>query len=427
MKDKTTEALRAYEKIEHWPPYTYQNYPDVTPESLRSFIDFLGTENTSPQKKEIQPWIPFCDSKCTFCYFPTESCSKNRIERYLTTLKKALKMYAETRYARSSEFIEIYFGGGTPSVLSSEQLVDLLSYCGRNFNVSENRMIKIAGCSHNFDEKKLKSVSNYGVDQVDLGIQTFDDGIRKILNLRDDSGEVEQTIKTARRLGLYVSIDLMFNLPGQTMESWRNDIQKALELDVESVDCYPLDVYPSTILATQLQSSQVLPIGDSHTEAKMYQEAYNMFTKSGYNPTCHNRFSRIAEDFGEPCFEILGTGAGFFMGHLRKYSYVEVEPVSAYIDLVNNGRFPVAKLSVLSEEDEMRKMMMRLCIRLSVDKHEFQKRFKKLPEDVFPAAINTLRKKGLIEIDDREIKLTKLGDMWRFNIAWEFGPCARIR
>jgi len=420
MKGKDTEISRAYEEAEHWPPYTYRDYPDVTLENLHSFINFLGTENASREKKELQPWIPFCNSKCTFCYFLTEPFSNDGIERHLLALKKALKMYAETRYVRSSEFSEIYFGGGTPSVMSSGQIADFLSYCERSFNVSGDRMVKITGCTYNLDKKKLESMSDYGVDQLDLGIQTFDDDIRKMFNLQDNAGEAERTVRTARKLGLRVSIDLMYNLPGQTVEVWRKDIQKTLELDVESVDCYPLDIYPGTTLAKQLQSGEVPSIGDSNTETKMYLEAYNMFAESGYKPTCHNRFSRIADDFKEPCFEILGSGAGFFMGHLGKYSYVDVEPANAYIDVVKSGRFPIAKLSVSSKEDEMRKMMMRLYIRLTVDKEEFRRRFGNLPEEVFKDAINRLKKKGLIEVDNREIKLTKLGDVWRVNIAWEF-------
>jgi len=420
MKGKDTKILRAYEGAEHWPPYTYRDYPDVAPENLHSFINFLGTENTSREKKELQPWIPFCNSKCTFCYFPTELFSNDGIERYLLALKKALKMYAETRYVRSSEFNEIYFGGGTPSVMSSEQIADFLSYCERNFNISGDRMVKITGCTYGLDKKKLESMSDCGVDQLDLGIQTFDDDIRKMVNLQDNAGEAERTVRTARKLGLRVSIDMMYNLPGQTVEVWRKDIQKALELDVESVDCYPLEIYPSTKLAKQLQSGEVSSIGDSDTETKMYLEAYNMFAESGYKPTCHNRFSRIADDFKEPCFEILGTGAGFFMGHLGKYSYVDVEPANAYIDVIKSRRFPIAKLSVSSKEDEMRKMMMRLYIRLTVDKEEFRRRFGNLPEEVFTDAINRLKKKGLIEVDNRKIKLTKLGDLWRVNIAWEF-------
>ncbi len=420
MKDKDTGILRVYEGAEHWPPCTYREYPDVTLENFHFFNDFLGTENTSHEKKELQPWIPFCNSKCTFCYFPTEPLSNNGIERYLLALKKALKMYAETRYVRSSEFNEVYFGGGSPSVLSSEEISDLLSYCKRNFNISSDRVTKITGCTYDLDKKKLEVMVDSGVDQLDLGIQTFDDDKRKMLNLQDNADKAERIVRTARNLGLRISIDLMYNLPGQTLEIWKNDILKALELNVESVDCYPLEIYPCTALAKQLESGEIPPIGDYETETKMYLEAYNIFTESGYNPTCHNRFSRVADDFREPCFEILGTGAGFFMGHLGKYSYMDVDPTNAYIDVVKSGRFPIAKLSVSSKEDEMRKMMMRLYIRLTVDKEEFRRRFGNLPEEVFTDTINRLKKKGLIEVDNREIKLTKLGDVWRVNIAWEF-------
>ncbi len=421
MTDRELENLNVYEKAEHWPPFTFRNYPDATSESLSSFVSFLGTENTSHEKKELQPWIPFCDSRCTFCYFPVETHCADRAERYVLALKRALGMYAGTTYVKSSEFDEIYFGGGTPNVLSSEQLICLLSFCEKEFNVSKKRTIKLSGCTHNFDERKLRAMADYGVDQLDLGIQTFDDGIRGLLNLQDTSDQAEKIIRTAHRLGLRVSIDLMYNLPGQTMSIWKNDIQKALELDVESADCYPLDVHPETALAKQLRLGKVPPVKNSNTETEMYLEACNAFSESGYKPTCHNRFSRITDDFGEPCFELLGTGAGFFMGHLGRYAYTDVESTSAYIDAVSSGRFPIAKISVSSEDDEMKKMMMRLYIRLAVDKHEFRTRFRKLPEEVFPKAIKKLKDKGLIEIDDREIKLTKMGDAWRFNIAWEFG------
>lgn len=420
MKDKDTKILSAYDGVEHWPPCTYRDYPDITPRNLHSFLNFLGTENTSREKKELQPWIPFCNSKCTFCYFPTEPFSKDRMERYLSALKKALKTYSETRYVRSSEFNEIYCGGGTPTLMTSEQIASLLSCCERNFNISGDRVAKITGCTYGLNKKKLQSMADYGVDQLDLGIQTFDDDLRKMLNLQDYADEAEQTVKTARKVGLRVSIDLMYNLPGHTMEMWRKDIQKSLDLNVESVDCYPLEIIPNTTLAKQLQSGEVQSMGDSDTETKMYLEAYKMFAESGYEPTCHNRFSRMADDFKEPCFEILGTGAGFFMGHLGKYSYVDIAPASAYINAVESRRFPIAKLSQSSREDEMRKMMMRLYLRLTVDKKEFRRRFGNLPEEVFRDAISRLKKKGLIEVNDWEIRLTKLGDVWRVNIAWEF-------
>jgi len=420
MSDKDTKNLLPYEKIENWPPFTYRDYPEVTPETLQAFIDFLGTENTSKERKALQPWIPFCTTKCNFCYFPTESKHKNNIETYLFALEKVLSRYAETKYIRTSEFSEIYLAGGTPSIMSSEQTIELLSFCETKFNITDSREIKITGCTQDFDYKKLKIMSEYGVDQLDLGIQTFDDNVRRIVNLFDKAKDAEETIKAAHKLGLRVSIDLMYNLPGQTLKIWNKDIQRALELDVESVDCYVLDVYPRTKLAEQLQSGELPPRGNEELEKEMYLEAYNTFNAAGYKPTCHNRFSRIPEDFKEPCFETLGTGSGFFMGNLGDFSYTDIQPAEAYIDAVNHGTFPISKLSLPSIADEMGKMMMRLYIRLPVNKDEFRNRFDLFPEEAFKTTIEKLHKNGLIEIDDNEIRLTKLGDMWRYNVCWEF-------
>ncbi len=420
MKEKYAEASCAYETIEHWPPYTYRDYPAVNTKTYNAFIDFLETENSSKERKELQPWIPFCSLKCSFCYFPSELISNNKMEYYLSTLKKALTMYAETKYAQTSEFSEIYLAGGTPSLMTSQQTIDLLSLCEKSFNMSGDREIKITGCTHDFGYNKLKALADYGVHQLDLGIQTFDDNVRKLVNLRDSAKEAEKTVKIAHKLGLRVSIDLMYNLPGQNLKVWTEDIQRTLNLNVESADCYALDVCPETELARQLQSGDLPPREGQEGEAEMYFVAKNVFDAAGYKKTCHNRFSRIKEDFEEPCMEILGTGAGFFMGTLGKLSYVDLEPSEAYIDAVSRGKFPISKLSMLSRDDEMGKMMMRLYIRLPVNKQEFKARFGKLPEEAFGTILNKLKRKGLIEIDDNEIRLTKLGDIWRYNICWEF-------
>jgi oxygen-independent coproporphyrinogen-3 oxidase len=415
-----TETSAVYEKAMHWPPYTYRDYPEVAPETLKAFIEFLGTENTSKNRKELQPWIPFCTLKCSFCYFPTELMSNNQMGKYLSVLKKALSMYAKTEYVKTSEFSEIYLAGGTPSIMSTEQTIELLKFCENNFNVSENREIKVTGCTHDFDYNKLKALSEYGVDQLDLGVQSFDDDVRRLVNLRDKARSAEETIKAAHKLGLRVSIDLMYNLPGQNLKVWSSDVQRALDLNVESADCYALEVFPGTKLAQQLHSGDLPPRGDQGAEVEMYLEADNTFKAAGYEKTCHSRFSRIKEDFQEPCMEVIGTGAGFFMGHIGKFSYVDIEPSEAYSEAVNRGEFPISKLSMPSKEDEMGKMMMQLLIRLPVNKMEFKRRFGKLPEEAFGDTLNRLEKKGLIEIDDHEIRLTKLGDVWRINVCWEF-------
>jgi coproporphyrinogen III oxidase-like Fe-S oxidoreductase len=408
-----------YKKIEHWPPMTYRDSSVPTFKTLSVFTDFLKTENPKDQNRELQPWIPFCEGRCAFCYFPV-TCEKQTVAIYIKALKKALGFYAKKKYIQSSVFNELYIGGGSPTVLTKPQIVDILQYCREKFNLTKDCVTKFTGCTHNLSEDKILILSSNKVDQLDIGIQTFDNSLRKILMLRDNSRDAKLKLKIAKKRGLRVSIDLLYNLPRQTKEQWIEDVKQALELDVESVDCYPLDVYADTPLAKQIATGELPPNNDGVMELEMYLEAYRIFKENGYLPTCHNRFSRIKEDFNKPSSEVIGTGAGFFMGHLGRYLYSDIEDVEDYVAAVNNGTFPIARLTTLSQETEMRKAMMLVYLRLPVDREKFKAQFGKFPEEAFPDAIHTLQQKRLIEITDDKIRLTEKGDPWRFNIAWEF-------
>jgi coproporphyrinogen III oxidase-like Fe-S oxidoreductase len=398
---------------------TYRNRAFQNPKALSAFIDFLNTEPSSDQTSELQPWLPFCEGRCAFCYFPI-SCEKQKVAPYLNAMKKVLGFYAEKNYVKSSVFNELYIGGGSPTVLTNEQITDVINYCRGSFNLSREHQTKVAACTANLSEDKIRLLSENQVDQLDIGIQTFDDSFRKILLLRDSGQDAKLKLKTAKKHGLRVSIDLLYNLPGQTMSQWKADLEEALVLDVESIDCYPLDLYPETSLAKQIAIGETPPLGGTETELEMYLEAYKIFKENGFLPTCHNRFSRVKEDFNEPSSKVLGTGAGFFMGHVDRFQYSDIEDMEEYIEAVKNGTFPIARLTELAPEDEMRKAMMLIYIRTPVDREKFKAHFGKLPEEAFPDAISKLKKQNLIEIKEGKIWLTEKGDPWRFNIAWEF-------
>jgi len=431
MKNAVLEPNNSnvYDSRENWPPYTYRDYPDIKPETYRAFLDFLSTENTSGKLMELQPWISMCDSKCAFCYFPTTATAKVNIDDYLAVLKKELDMYAKTKYVRTSVFDEIVLGGGTPSVLSAEQMIDLIEFCKQRFTTNKEYFIKVTGSSKTLALSKIDKLAAYGVYQMDIGAQTFDDNLRKMLCLPDSATSVEKAIRHAKKLGLCVCVDLMYNLPGQTMESWIDTLKKVIELDVE-VDTYSLHVDPGTPLETMIQKGVVPPPGDAEYEKQLYLVAYKMLTEAGYKAVGHDRFSRVEWHFRENCLNgwpwggILTTGAGCFMGYLQRFSYSNTEDVAEYMTAVTAGRLPINRLSESTDEDMMRRTMTRLYLRLPVDKIDFKRRFGKLPEDVFPQQLQRLKEKGLIEINDKEIRITKLGDIWKGNIAWEFAPKA---
>jgi coproporphyrinogen III oxidase-like Fe-S oxidoreductase len=426
MKKSTPQTKSdAYEERANWPPHTYRDYPDIKPETYKAFMEFLDTENTSGRLMELQPWISVCDSRCAFCYFPTTASSKVQIEPYLELVKKELEMYAKTNYVKTSVFDEIVLGGGTPSVLTAEQIIDLIDFCKARFTTSKEYFIKVTGSSKTLALKKIDKLAEYGVYQMDMGAQTFDNKLRKLLCLPDSAEDVEKAIKHARKLGLCVCVDLMYNLPGQTMESWISTLKKTIELDAE-IDAYSLHVDPGTPLEKMIERGIAPKPGDAEYEKEMYLAAYKLLTEAGYKAVGHDRFSRVEWHVRENCINgwpwggILTTGAGCFMGYLQRFSYSNIEDINNYMATVKSGKLPIQRLSESSDDDMMRREMSRLYIRLPVSKKEFMEKFGKLPEDVFPKQLQNLEEKGLIEIDDREVRLTKKGEVWKGNIAWEF-------
>jgi oxygen-independent coproporphyrinogen III oxidase len=428
MKNSTSQSKSdVYDERANWPPYTYRDYPNIKPETYKAFMEFLETENTSGRLMELQPWISVCDSRCAFCYFPTTASSKVQIEPYLDLVKKELEMYAKTKYVKTSVFDEIVLGGGTPSVLSAEQIIDLIDFCKARFNTAKEYFIKVTGSSKTLALKKIDKLAAYGVYQMDMGAQTFDDKLRKMLCLPDSAKDVENAIKHARKLDLCVCVDLMYNLPGQTMESWVSTLKKAIELDAE-IDAYSLHVDPGTPLEKMIKTGVSPPPGDAEFEKQMYLAAYELLTKAGYKAVGHDRYSRVEWHMRENCLNgwpwggILTTGAGCFMGYLQRFSYSNVEDINNYMAIVKSGKLPIQRLSESTDDDMMRREMSRLYLRLPVSKKEFMDKFGKLPEDVFPQQLKNLKAKGLIEIDQKEVRLTKQGEVWKGNIAWEFAP-----
>ncbi len=422
-----TKTSEVYDSRENWPPYTYRDYPDIKPETYDAFIKFLNTENTSGRLMELQPWVSVCDSRCAFCYFPTTASNKVQIEPYLNLLKKELAMYSKTRYVQTSVFDEIVLGGGTPSVLSAEQIIDLIDFCKNNFTTSKEYFIKVTGSSKTLALHKIDKLAEYGVYQMDMGAQTFDNKLRKALCLPDSAADVEAAIKHARKLGLVVCVDLMYNLPGQTMESWIATLKKTIELDAE-VDAYSLHVDPGTILEKMIKNGTSPPQGDAEYEKQMFLMAQQMLTDAGYKAVGHDRYSRVEWHMRENCLNgwpwggILTTGAGCFMGYLQKFSYSNIENINDYMEAVKADKLPICRLSESTTEDMMRRTMTRLYLRLPVSKKEFMEKFSTTPEKVFPKQLAKLQEKGLIEIDDKEIRITKLGAIYKGNIAWEFAP-----
>ncbi len=395
------------------------NYPlglssQSPPKRFQYFLDILSDENENSEEKILHVTIPFCDSICTFCSNGRSLKTNDNVEKYILALKSEIDMYSKTRYINSSIFSALYFGGGgTPTVLSSKQLCDLLAYCKAKFTLCEDIEINIESTTHNVDDEKLRKLLECGVGRLYFGVQTFDDTIRKIFNRTDSGKQVAKMIKTAHSIGYTnVHIDLMYNLPGQNVEMWKDDLKKAIDLNVESISIFHFHVHPNLKLAAMLQSGEIQPIRNSNIAKEMYVEAVDMLRHEGYKLQTTSKFTlqdkenRYYDLFYKHPREGLGLGAtNWFCSLIGSYTYKNFESLKKYSAYLRDEKFPISIGMKMSKEEEMRRMMIR-GLNSGVDKSEFKKIFGNMPEDVFPEIIESLKKQGLIIIDDYEIRLT---------------------
>ncbi|MFH1327607.1 MAG: coproporphyrinogen-III oxidase family protein [Candidatus Bathyarchaeota archaeon] len=431
MKTQTNAMGNIYkERIKgaYFPLYPLNPYNHNPKRELKDFHYFsslFSRDRPTREPSALYIHVPFCESFCPFCGIPKIIKKENLVQKYIQALKKEIIMYAESNYIRSSEFDALYFGGGTPTILTSEQLTDLLSYCREKFSFNKKSEITVEGCTHNFDGEKLETILQHGANRVSFGVQTFKDTIRVLLNFKDDAEKALRTVKTAYDVGYSnVDIDLMYNLPEQTVEDVERDIQTAIDIGLENISFYPLHVEPATKLEKQIKSGE-LHIGNKDREVAMHLNAVTMLEDAGY--VQQSIISKFTLPNRECVYERLRVGSYDCLalgpsgnGNLGNYVYTNTSSTVSYIDMIERGRYPIAEGVKLSANDEMRRYMAKELALCKVDKKEFRHRFGVWPEHAFSQIIEKLSGSGLITVDDEQVKLTPMGRLWGQNVCVDF-------
>jgi oxygen-independent coproporphyrinogen-3 oxidase len=372
--------------------------------------------------------IPFCDWICHFCPYTKYKTPKKveRISSYVSCLKKELNMYAATEYIKNSQIGAIYFGGGTPTILSAEDLGDLLDYCHKLFNLSKAAEITIEGSPVNFSYEKLLHIKKCGANRISLGLQSFDNKTLKMLGIPSKSETIFDCIENARKAGIKnINADLIYALPGQTLNSWKKDIQIALNAKPYSLSLLPLALVPKTPLFVKVKRGKFPQPPGLEEEYGMYQYAVETLTKNGYLQNCAVDFALEGQESKHielyySAVDAIAIGAGAY-GYINRCMYVNTLSINNYINLVNQGNFPVAyigRANTLQKRME-RKMILNLKL-MKVEKQEFKQLFDKEVEECFPEIIADMKEKGVLENDENQVRLTPAGIFWTNNLCRQF-------
>lgn len=303
--------------------------------------------------------IPFCKQKCSYCNFHF-STSFNLKDEMLLAIKKEIglrKNELENKTLKS-----LYFGGGTPSVLSVDEIKSLLDEFQKYFSFDENIEITLESNPDDLNKNFLKELSQTEINRLSIGTQSFFDEDLKLMNRAHNASEAESSIKRAQDYGLEnISIDLIYGSPTSNFEIWKDNLNKTIELQVPHVSSYALTVEPKTALEKWIENGKV----KSPEEAEQNQEFYYMSDFLKDNGFDHYEIS----NFGKPGFHSkhnsaywksepylgIGPSAHSYDGNLQRSWNIANN--SLYIKNINQNIIP-KETEILSEKDRFNEMMM---------------------------------------------------------------------
>ena len=315
----------------------------------------------------------------------------------------------EIKSLETCDIDTIYFGGGTPSFVRAENIAKIMDAVKTHFNVCENAEITLEANPATLNEQKLLSYKNSGVNRISLGAQSFIDNELEILGRLHTSDDIKETYNLVRSCGFdNVSLDLMFGIPHQTIESFEKSIDEILSLNPEHISCYGLKVEDGTPFYHDFECGKY-EYTDEDTFSDMYDILRNKLTKNGYN---HYEISNFAKDGFHSrnntaywkCEEYYGVGAGA-SSYIDSVRYTNECDIHKYIEDFSLK----AESDTLNETDKMSEFVI-LGLRLltdGVDIDEFKNRFGKDIYDVFSDAINKHIQSGFIEKRGNTLILTE--------------------
>ena len=358
--------------------------------------------------------IPFCLRKCRYCDFLSFEChDKQALHQYANALLREI----ETRYEEWPYKVvdSIYIGGGTPSVLSGEDMKRIMDGIRDNFTVAEQSEITIEANPATVDEPKLETYLESGINRISIGIQSFDNSILNMLGRVHDKNDALNAIRLAKKAGFRnVNVDMMFGIPGQTQKMWRDSLRQCVFLRPEHISLYSLQIEEGTPFYHMMEKGTLEPTSEK-TDRTMYHDALDMLEHAGYH---HYEISNAALPGYESRHNLkywsyreylgLGPGASSFIGG---YRFKNTSSVLEYIDFIKKGQPPVKREDVedYSARDEMGVFVFTgLRKTEGFDIRDFEDTFGTEFFDVYdPALITKLR--GLVQMNGFVLKLTPKG------------------
>lgn len=356
--------------------------------------------------------IPFCVKKCKYCDFNSFKMNLCDKKRYLDDLNKEIKMYSGECADRIVD--TIFFGGGTPSILSCDEIECLMKCVKDSFNISDDAEITMECNPGTIDRKKLEAIKRSGINRLSIGLQAVQNHHLSYIGRIHTYEEFEKNFKEARSVGFdNINIDLMFALPNQTEDDWKESLEKVVRLNPEHISAYSLIMEEGTELFDMYEREE-FELMDEDRDIDMYEYTISYLKNNGYNQYEISNYSKEGKECRHniiywQCDNYLGLGAGA-AGYLARDRYTNESNLNSYHKKIESGKKPIISVENLSDEEMMEEMVfMGLRMNSGINRIDFKNRFGVEFCDKYKKQVEDLVERGLLSVVDENIKLTQKG------------------
>lgn len=324
--------------------------------------------------------IPFCRSKCDYCDFYSMPAGDDLMDRYQKALLTQIKSMVPRLKGRTVD--TIYIGGGTPSYYGEKRLRELLGYLQRHLSVAKNAEITVECNPDTVDLKSMVRLRKAGVNRISLGMQSADPDQLRCVHRVHDPQQVIWAVEDIRAAKIEnLSLDLIYGLPGQSIDSWTDTIRAALALHPDHLSCYGLKVEEGTPLARRVDEEGDMDLPDGDSQADFYLAAVDQIQRAGFRQYEISNFARTGMESRHNLKYWMGREyAGFGPGahsYLDGVRYAWPRDLAGYLEALEAGE-PVAmaeKETVPPREQAREYLLLRMRTMRGIEEWEYRRSF----------------------------------------------------
>ena len=381
-----------------------------------AFCGIISTMQKKPTSAYVH--IPFCTQICYYCDFSKVFIKNQPVDSYLEHLLEEFKSYDIQKLST------LYIGGGTPTALSAPQLEVLLNGLTKNLDLSVLEELTIEANPGDLDADKIAVLKNSAVNRVSLGVQTFDDKMLKKIGRSHLEKDIYENIDRLKLAGFdNISIDLIYALPGQTMEQVKENVAKAIGLDIPHMSLYSLILENHTVFMNRMRRGK-LPLPKEELEAEMFEYIISELERAGFE---HYEIS----NFSKPDFEsrhnlmywdnaeYYGIGAGA-SGYVNGVRYKNHGPIRHYLSAVEEGNARITEEHLSQKEQMEEEMFLGLRKKSGVSMARFEEKFGRSFDGLYGEIVRDLVQQGLMQIEGDRVRMTKRGLFLGDTVAERF-------